>query len=427
MKQKITAFIVIASVLVAVPVSLMALNQFYTVKTKLNFYVFSDSQGYQGSLEQIAQIAQIAQTNQPDFVFHCGDLTPFGQENQYSAVLSALSRFPVPVHVTPGNHDIRQGGTQRYLRYFGAATYSFDVWRAHFTVLNTSGGNMSESQFQWLHDDLAGSESEYKFVFTHIPPFDPRPGEDHALTNSTTAARLMSLFEEFKVNTVFAGHIHMYNESVRNGVRYVITGGAGASLYATPENGGIYHFVNVTLTDSQLIIEPVILESPALPRDKVVIRGQSDDMTLTIDDLSALPTIEGFSSFQNQYGNWGGQGIYRGVLFSDLVELVGGMHENDTLNVTSFDGYGQVFCYSNVYPNSTWYTAQGDMVLAYQMNNTLVPDWDDGLRVVMIPEDGAFSNDDCLFTSALGTGCYAYLSAGARWVRYVSIIEVVPG
>ncbi|RLI53706.1 MAG: hypothetical protein DRP09_15105, partial [Candidatus Thorarchaeota archaeon] len=61
MKQKITAFIVIASVLVAVPVSLMALNQFYTVKTKLNFYVFSDSQGYQGSLEQIAQIAQIAQ------------------------------------------------------------------------------------------------------------------------------------------------------------------------------------------------------------------------------------------------------------------------------------------------------------------------------------------------------------------------------
>ena len=46
----------------------------------------------------------------------------------------------------------------------------------------------------------------------------------------------MTLFETYDVDVVFTGHIHMYNETVINGVRYVITGGAGASLYADEEH-----------------------------------------------------------------------------------------------------------------------------------------------------------------------------------------------
>ncbi|TFH03367.1 MAG: hypothetical protein E4H14_16785 [Candidatus Thorarchaeota archaeon] len=49
----------------------------------INFYVFGDSQGYQGGVEQIVTAANL---HRPDFLFHCGDLTPFGQENQYQSV-----------------------------------------------------------------------------------------------------------------------------------------------------------------------------------------------------------------------------------------------------------------------------------------------------------------------------------------------------
>ena len=421
--------VVVSLVIIVVLSSTVVAGLFYLGETRpeddvLNFYVFGDSQGYQGS---IAQIAAFANEYHPDFVFHCGDLTPFGQDEQYREVSQALSAFEVPVYVTPGNHDIRLGGGSRYVSYFGSARYSFDLGSAHFTVFNTSTNDVSEDEISWLENDLSGSQAEYKFVFTHTPPFDPRPENEHAMTNETSAYRLMGIFSEYNVNTVFAGHIHIYNVSFHDNVRYVITGGAGASLYASPEEGGIYHFVNVTVTETGVEIAPVQLPSPSLERDIVVVRGLDEDMTLSLDDLIAMNTVSGWSSFQNQLDNWHGYGLYQGVRVSDLLGLIGGMRVSDTLRVSSFDGYSQMFSYDNVYPNASWYDVQGDMILAYSLNGTDVLDWTDGMRLVMLPADEAYSNSDCLETSAPGMGYHVYPSAGARWVRFVSYIEVIPG
>jgi len=388
----------------------------------LNFYVFGDSQGYQGGIEQIATIAN---QYRPDFVFHCGDLTPFGQEEQYAAVAGALNAFEIPVYTTPGNHDIRLGGGPRYVEYFGPAKYSYDFGPAHFTVFNTSANCISQDEFDWLRSDLSASESDWKFVFTHIPPFDPRPGHEHALANETIVSQLMTLFNDFNVNTVFTGHIHMFNVSFNDGVRYVITGGAGASLYASPANGGLYHFVNVTLANSDLIIEAVPLNSPTLSRSHMVVKSIDEDATLSVDDLLLMDVIEGFSSFQNQYENWKVYGKYSGVKVEDLVNLVGGMDSDDILRIISYDGYTQEFHRSNVYPNASWLSIQGHMIIAFEYNDTRVPSWSDGLRLVMLPSDEDYSNEDCLNTSAPGMGYHIYPSAGARWVRYVSSIEVI--
>ena len=386
----------------------------------INFYVFGDSQGYQGGVEQIVAAANL---HRPDFLFHCGDLTPFGQENQYQAVKAVLDQSLVPVYATIGNHDLKDGGGVLYEEYFGASRYSFDIGPAHFTVFNTSSSDVSSQEFSWLEQDLVQTEAEFRFVFTHIPSFDPRPGENHALINSTTSTQLMSLFEAHDVDVVFTGHIHMYNETVVNGVRYVITGGAGASLYADEDSGGIYHYMNVILDESGLTIEPVLLDEPTLPRDVVAIRGLVEDVTLSLVDLLQMDIITGYSSFQNQYDNWRGHGTYTGIAVSELIELVGGMTVNDTLIVRSFDGYAQEFSYSNVYPNATWAEIQGPMVLSYAYNDTSILDWADGMRLVMIPTDGGFSNTDANQTSEFGD----VISAGALWIRFVSVIEVISG
>ena len=386
----------------------------------INFYVFGDSQGYQGGVEQIVTAANL---HRPDFLFHCGDLTPFGQENQYQAVKAVLDQSIVPVYATIGNHDLKDGGGVLYEEYFGISRYSFDIGSAHFTVFNTSSSDISSQEFSWLEQDLTQTEAEFRFVFTHIPPFDPRTGENHSLINSTASTQLMSLFETHDVDVVFTGHIHMYNETVVNGVRYVITGGAGASLYADEESGGIYHYMNVTLNESGLTIEPVLLDTPTLSRDIVAVRGLVEDVTLSLDDLLQMDVVSGYSSFQNQYDNWRGNGTYTGIAISELVELVGGMTINDTLVIRSFDGYAQEFSYSNVYPNATWAEIQGPMVLAYTYNETSVLDWADGMRLVMIPPDGEYSNTDAIQTSESGD----VISAGARWIRFVSLIEVISG
>ncbi|NHI83290.1 MAG: hypothetical protein EAX81_03190 [Candidatus Thorarchaeota archaeon] len=413
------------AVLLVTGFAVLGISYFYLGSERdsiLNFYVFGDSQGYQDGIHQIAAISAIYN---PDFVFHCGDLTPFGQESQYNAVIDALAEFTIPVYTTPGNHDVRLDGGTRYLEHFGPALYSFDLGSAHFAVFNSTTGDIPEADISWLSSDLEASDAEFKFVFSHIPPFDPRPEQDHTFSNLTTASRLMTIFQETNVTTVFSGHVHIFNESVVQGVRYVITGGAGASLYASPENGGYYHFVNVTLTESELLIEPVLLDAPSLQRNMVEIRNQDESLTLTLDDLLVLSDLEGFSSFQNQFDNWRGQGTYRGVLIADLLKFVGGMQETDILRVTANDGYQYEFCYSNVYPNSSWHDIQGDMILAYSFNETLVPDWTDGMRLVMLVPDGGYSNEDLRLTSAPGMGYYIYESAGASWVRYVSNIEVI--
>ena len=386
----------------------------------INFYVFGDSQGYQGGIEQIVTAANL---HRPDFIFHCGDLTPFGQENQYQAVKAVLDQSLVPVYTTIGNHDIKDGGGMLYEEYFGTSRYSFDIGQAHFTVFNTSSGDVSSQEFSWLEQDLSQTEADFRFVFTHIPLFDPRTGGDHTFINSTTSTQLMLLFEEYEVDVVFTGHIHMYNETVVNGVRYVITGGAGASLYADEDNGRIYHYMNVTLHEGNLTIELVILDTPSLSRDVVAVRGLVEDVTLSLADLLQMDAITGYSSFQNQYDNWKGHGTYSGIAISELVELVGGMGINDTLVVRSFDGYAQEFSYSNIYPNSTWAEIQGSMILSYAYNDTSVLDWVDGMRLVMIPPDGGYSNTDAIQTSKTGD----VISAGARWVRFVSLIEVISG
>ncbi|NWF95407.1 MAG: metallophosphoesterase [Candidatus Thorarchaeota archaeon] len=391
-------------------------------KETLNMFVFGDSQGYQGGLEEIVRSANIYS---PDFIFHCGDLTPFGQPNQYEAALSVLNQSRVPFFSTIGNHDVRLGGGLTYRHVLGPATYSFDFGHVHFSVFNSSGPDVEESEIEWLEADLENaSDATWRIVFTHTPVFDPRTNGEHALPEET-ARRLMRLFESHGVDAVFSGHIHLFSSVAVNGVLYVVTGGAGAGLYASEQEGGFYHYVNVTIAPSGMTVEPILLDEPAMDRETLVIRSSDDCVVLTVADLSSMQSVEGQSAFQNQYGVWGGAGVYRGVRVSDLVALVGGMALNGHLMIIAHDGFAQAYCYSNVYPDSSWLLIQGEMILAYAYNHTAVPLWSEGPRVVMIPPDGEYSNDDCMLTSAPGTGWFEYPSAGSRWVRYVNAIEVL--
>jgi 3',5'-cyclic AMP phosphodiesterase CpdA len=406
----------------ATTIGLIYLNYVNEPKTSLNFYVLGDSQGYNGGLTQVIASAN---AHQPDFIFHCGDLTPFGQENQYNAVLTTLESSTVPFYATVGNHDIRLGGNVRYEEAFGPSTYSFNLGPAHFSVVNTSSGTIPQEELAWLEEDLSQSQSEWKVVFTHIPPFDPREGENHSMVDEVAANQLMNLLQTSEVDAFFAGHIHMFNLTTLDGVLYAISGGAGASLYADEESGGFYHYLNVTINQEGLFVEPILLNPPTPDRVSLTIQSKDASVTLSIQDLENLDFLEQFTSFQNQFDNWGGQGVYQGVKISTLLELLDGINENQTLRVTATDGFSQDFAYSNVYPNASWYDLQGDMVLAFSFNESYVPYWEDGFRLVMMPEDGAYSNTDCATTSAPGMGYNLYPSAGARWIRYVVLIEVI--
>jgi FtsP/CotA-like multicopper oxidase with cupredoxin domain len=58
----------------------------------------------------------------------------------------------------------------------------------------------------------------------------------------------------------FAGHIHAYAEAPRDGVRYSITGGAGAPLYAREHPQAFYHHVRVMVNGTDVSTEIVEVE-----------------------------------------------------------------------------------------------------------------------------------------------------------------------
>ena len=150
-----------------------------------------------------------------------------------------------------------------------------------------------------------------------------------------------------------------------------------------------------------------------------VIEG-TDEEDVYLVDLALMNNLEAFTAYQKFSGNWGGNGTYRGVLLSTLVELVGTIDEDDIVNVTA-DGYAQAFAYYNLYPNSSIYNIQGNLILAYVYNGTMVPTWVDGPRLAFLAPDGSYSNSDASQT----TPPTWYSSAGARWVKNVITIEII--
>ncbi|MGI4787665.1 MAG: metallophosphoesterase family protein [Janthinobacterium lividum] len=68
---------------------------------------------------------------------------------------------------------------------------------------------------------------------------------------------------KYKVRAVFCGHNHIYWHKVVDGVNYFISGGGGAPLDATPENGGYLHYVTVQVDGTKLttqVLQPEHLE-----------------------------------------------------------------------------------------------------------------------------------------------------------------------
>ena len=193
------------------------------------------------------------------FLIHTGDLVPNGTTDEWLKFRDMMKDFTLPFHPVPGNHEVNVGRINAYLQYSGAPAthYSFDRGAVHFTFVDSSAGSLLESEFAYLDNDLAASQAAVKIVVVHHPPFDPA-GTTHTMT--TGGDKFMRVVTQRGVKYVFAGHIHCYEEAERDGVQYIITGGAGAPLYCAPTAGGFYHYVRVKVRGEQITTEVVKIE-----------------------------------------------------------------------------------------------------------------------------------------------------------------------
>lgn len=210
-----------------------------------SFIVFGDNRDGDETFKVLINKAN--QEKGVAFAVNTGDFVSSGKIAQYDHYQALMRQFKFPVYNAMGNHDGVKGGWKIFEKRFGPLYYSFDCQGSRFIIINNAfRESFDREQFNWLKNVIATGEVKHKFVFMHKPVFDPSEiYKDYIMSGRAVTEELVRLFTKYKVDYVFAGHIHGYAKSVRDGVTYIVTAGGGAPLYLPPEFGGYYHFVRV--------------------------------------------------------------------------------------------------------------------------------------------------------------------------------------
>jgi len=200
-----------------------------------------------------------------DYVFalDIGDLVYDSEKTKFRIFYHLIKNLKTPFLVAPGNHDVREGGPEAYFDIFGSLYYSFDYGNSLFIVLDSSTEQaIDEVQLKWLEDQLQ-KNYQHKFVFSHVPTFDPRPNRSHKMKDEENSRQVMALFEKYQPDMVFFSHIHGFYDTAINGINYIITGGAGGELLDTDPNHSFYHYLKININDGQVTKEVIRFPSPS--------------------------------------------------------------------------------------------------------------------------------------------------------------------
>jgi hypothetical protein len=245
----------------------------------------------------------------PDFVMTVGDsITGYSSDaaeldrewDEFGAIIKGLDmRFFFLV----GNHDISNPVMEdRWRQRFGRTYYHFLYKDVLFLCLDTQdgegqAGHIGKDQIAYAQDVLARYPAvRWTFVFMHQP-----------LWMQTQAADLAGWkpIEEAlhgRSCTVFAGHLHTYSQSVRDGHDYIIlaTAGGGSGL-GGPFYGEFDHVMWITMTSdgpryANLMLDGIAAKDVATPATLAYADSVDSKVTVHVEPLIGGPTLSGAMS-----------------------------------------------------------------------------------------------------------------------------------
>lgn len=228
-----------------------------TFSRTFSFMVCGDPQiGRPFSTNLVPRVIEEANRRKPLFLMFVGDLTENGMKRDFEKFLRISKSCRVPVFAIPGNHDRWVLGRYHYMRLFGPLYYSFDYGGYHFLCLDNSSGSLYPVEREWITRDLAGSRGLEKFIFLHVPPYDPRPWGHHQMVSRDETSWLLDLASCQRTAALFSGHVHGFYEMRSHGIPIFISAGGGGILVGDPKIHGFSHYLWVTIHGDSIAAEP---------------------------------------------------------------------------------------------------------------------------------------------------------------------------
>jgi hypothetical protein len=210
----------------------------------ISFAVIGD---YGSGDENELAVAELVKSWKPNFILTLGDNNyPLGSAETiddhvgkfYSSFISpyqgAYDSGAVENAFFPslGNHDWNTPSAAPYLDYFSLPGneryYDFVIGPVHFFALDSDSrepdGVSSDSiQAGWLKERLAASQSPWKIVFGHHPPYSS------GYHGSVKWMRWP--FQEWGASIYLSGHDHTYERLEEHGFPYIVNGLGGGAIY----------------------------------------------------------------------------------------------------------------------------------------------------------------------------------------------------
>lgn len=262
----------------------------------------------------------------PDFVMNVGDMIEGYSDDideirgEWEEYLKQIGDFSVPLHPTPGNHDIWDDDTGQSLKlyeeFMGRPDYSFDYFGLHIVVLDTSrwegSDELPQEKLDWLAEDLVNNrDAFYTLVFFHKPFWF----ETLAHGNPDP---LHEIFKKYGVDAVFNGHFHEYFSGEYDGILYTSFGSSGGIM--TPGVTGVaYHFGWVTVDGDGIHIAPI-------KKDSVLAWNE-----FTSADMVSVETIEKNAFHSNAPVPVGADTKFENAAWEFVLKNPGKLAVNDTM------------------------------------------------------------------------------------------------
>ena len=258
------------------------------VQEPLRFAVAGDSGAWSDPTADAiyAQIVRQVQLAQPAFFVNLGDFAGPGTRDRHERYLELVAPLTIPNLCVVGNHDLDDpAGREAWQQVHGPMNFTFACGHTRFVALHAVAQigrhdreappdaieGPTSDDLEFLDAALRNADEPNRVVLMHMPPHHDGHFAPHANWGFGRHEReFHALLDEHGVKLVCCAHGLAFDQHVRRGVRFVMSGGGGSGLCShlrgvctegdgRPEDrGALFHFVELTIAPEGAISGRVV-------------------------------------------------------------------------------------------------------------------------------------------------------------------------